>query len=222
MAVDIILTVMGTEHMLDSIYSKKYCENQLIKGVHHLSEFSHSECVRYIEIRDLKIAEFSRPEFDDEGKFVGGPTAFRAQYEKFVQHYLNGIKNPCLYMFELVSPDVEMVADTYRAYIRSNAKLNGPGKRACSAMKKTHMIIEGHPQVLYIGKSEKPIDGRIAVHFGYYEGRVSGLHLVHWGKEIGLHLKLHVYELLSPNIQIYLEVIEKICFIRMRPIIGRR
>jgi len=97
-------------------------------------------------------------------------------------------------------------------------------RRSCSAMNQVfNCNFDSHElKFLYIGKSEKPIDGRIVVHFGYYEKGVAGLQLVHWANDIGLKINLHVYEFVNKEIQPYLEVLEKLLFIQLKPLIGKR
>jgi hypothetical protein len=60
------------------------------------------------------------------------------------------------------------------------------------------------------------------VHFGYYEKGVAGLQLVYWGKDIGLKINLHVFELIKEEMHPYLEALEKLLFIQLKPIIGKR
>lgn len=201
---------------------KEYLNNQLSNGTDLLKSFNDPSWVNHIEIPNIEISNFSLPKFNDEGKFIDGPTAFREEYVKYVQKSLKGISNPCLYMFELVSPNVETVFETYKAFSEKQSNVKGIGKRSCSSLNKSFLKKENEPQILYIGKSEKPIDGRIVVHFGYYEKGVAGLQLVYWGKEIGLKVNVHVFELVNKEMQPYLEALEKLFFVQLKPIIGKR
>jgi len=201
---------------------KEYLNIQLTQGTDFLKSFYNHSFVRHIEIPNIDVSDFSLPKFNDEGKFIGGPTAFREEYAKYVQSFLKGITNPCLYMFELVSPDVETVFETYKLFVDKQDNIKGVGKRSYSSINNSFLKKENEPQILYVGKSEKPIDGRIVVHFGYYEKGVAGLQLVYWGKEIGLKVNLHVFELVNKEMQPYLEALEKLFFIQLKPIIGKR
>jgi hypothetical protein len=75
---------------------------------------------------------------------------------------------------------------------------------------------------LYVGKSEKPINGRIVVHFGYYEKVVAGLQLVYWGKDINLMVNVHVFEFINREMNPYLETLEKLFYAQLKHIIGKR
>lgn len=201
---------------------KEFLNKHLLNGTDILKAFNSPYFVRHIEISSISMSSFTLPQFDEAGNFIGKPTAFREEYIQLVQKSLNGIINPCLYMFELVSPDVQSVFETYKAFADKQDKIKGAFKRSCSAINSSFSVNNREPCILYVGKSEKPIDGRIVVHFGYYEKGVAGLQLVYWGKEIGLKLNLHVFELVSKEIQPYLEVLEKLFFVQLRPIIGKR
>lgn len=208
--------------MLSKIDRKEYLNRELTEGTDFLKSFNNPSFVRHIEIPNIDVSLFSLPKFDGDGKFIGGPRAFREEYIKYVQSSLKGITNPCLYMFEIVSPNVEEVFKTYKAFADEQDKIKGIGRRSCSSINNSYSKKENEPQILYIGKSEKPIDGRIVVHFGYYEKGVAGLQLVYWGKEIKLKVNVHVFELLDKEMQPYLEALEKLFFIQLRPIIGKR
>jgi len=201
---------------------KEYLNNQLINGIDFLKSFSNPSFVRYVELNNVDLSSFTLPIFSHTGYFEDGPTAYREEYREYVQKTLKGITNPCLYVFELVSPDAQSVFEAYKAFVNKQEKLGSFAKRSCSSINSTYVSIDNEPRILYVGKSEKPIDGRIVVHFGYYEKGVPGMQLVYWGKEIGLKLNLHVFELVSSGFQPYLEALEKILFIQLRPLIGKR
>jgi hypothetical protein len=201
---------------------KEYLNNQLTKGFGFLKLFNNPSFVRHLEIPNIDVSAFTVPKFDSDGKFIAGPKAYREEYITYIQSSLKGITNPCLYMFELVSPNVEEVFKTYNAFAEEQFKIKGVGKRSCSSINNTFLKKENELQILYVGKSEKPIDGRIVVHFGYYEKGVAGLQLVYWGKEIKLKVNVHVFELLDKEMQPYLEALEKLFFIQLKPIIGKK
>lgn len=200
----------------------EHIQNNLNNGLGFLKSFNDSNFVNHIEISNVDISKFTIPKFDKEGKFDVGPTNFRDEYEIYVQKSLKRITNPCLYMFELISPDVETVFKTYHAFSDEQEKIKGVGKRSCSSINNSFSKKENQHQILYVGKSEKPIDGRIVVHFGYYEKGVAGLQLVYWGRDIKLKVNVHVFELINPEIHPYLEALEKLFFIQLKPIIGKR
>ena len=54
----------------------EYLNNQLTNGTDLLKSFKDPSCVRHIEIPNIDISIFSLPKFNEEGKFIGGPTAF--------------------------------------------------------------------------------------------------------------------------------------------------
>jgi hypothetical protein len=204
---------------------REYLHDQLLEGLELLKYFNDDDFVRHIEINDIAISQFTLPKFNEDGTFVGGPREFREEYSDFVQRHINEVTNPCVYVFELVSPDLETVSKTFKDFSLKQDKVNGAGKRVCSAIFATEngKIREANaPTILYVGKSEKPIDGRIVVHFGYYEKGVAGLQLVYWGKDIGLKINLHVFELIKKEMHPYLEALEKLLFIQLKPIIGKR
>ena len=187
-----------------------------------LRSFNDSNVTRLIKIQDVSLAEFTLPEFQENGKFVDGPTSYRKEYEKLIQPHLRGITNSCIYVFELVSPNINVVFDSYKSFVDIQDKTNSHCRRSCSSINSSFTTRQNQPAILYVGKSEKPIDGRIVVHFGYYEKGVAGLQLVHWGKNINLIVNIYIFELLHPKMKPYLETIEKLFFAHLKPIIGKR
>jgi hypothetical protein len=210
-----------------SISSKSEQESNFLfkklnDSLDYLKSFHDSSITRHIKIQNVSLAEFTKPEFWENGKFVDGPTSYRNEYENIVQPYLKGITNPCIYIFELVSPDVKVVFDSYRSFVSLQEENIGSLRRSCASINNSYNLEDDQPIILYVGKSEKPIDGRIVVHFGYYEKGVAGLQLVHWGKKINLKVNIHVFELLQPEYFPYIEAIEKLFFAKLKPIIGKR
>lgn len=213
---------MEIKHMLTKPTFSEYTNQKLLQGLEPLKSFNDPSIIRHIEIKGIDLSIFTLPKFDNEGKFIGGPTAFRAEYQTHIQNKLKGISNPCLYVFELLGPDTHLVFEKYKKFVHDQKASETINPRNASSISKNYFSKENEAHVLYIGKSEKPIDGRIIVHFGYYEKGVAGLQLVYWGKEIGLKLNLHVFELLNQKTQNYLEVLEKLLFIQLKPIIGKK
>ncbi|MBB00176.1 MAG: hypothetical protein CMN34_04525 [Saprospirales bacterium] len=203
---------------------KDFFDYELSEALRDLAFFKADESINYIKIHDICLSEFTKPTFNKEGRFSEGPRGFRNEYEKYVQSHLmepSKSRNPCIYIFEVVESDTDILR-TYVDFIDSQKA--SPNRRNCSSINLNRKKgLNKHEQsILYVGKSEKPIDGRIVVHFGYYEKGVAGLQLVYWGKDINLKINLHVFEFIDKKSQRYLEVIEKLFFVQLNPIIGKR
>jgi hypothetical protein len=196
---------------------------KILEGLELLKSFNDSASVNHLVINGIDISKFTVPKFQEGGKFLGGPTAYRNEYEIYIQKHLKGIYNPCLYLFEIIEPDTKKIFKAYKLFSDKQDKVEGAERRSCSAIRQNFNLDfdSAALKVLYIGKSEKPIDGRVVVHFGYYEKGVAGLQLVYWAKDIGLKLNLHVFEL-GQELQPYLEVLEKLLFVQLKPVIGKR
>jgi hypothetical protein len=95
---------------------REHLNNQLLEGLELLKYFNDDDFVRHIEINDIAISQFTLPKFNEDGTFIGGPAKFREEYIKFVQTALKGVTNPCLYVFELVSPDLDTVSKPLRTF----------------------------------------------------------------------------------------------------------
>lgn len=201
----------------------EYFNNILNQGLLNTKLFEKNEFVRHVLIENIDLSVFDVPKFDMLENSFGNLTDFRAQYIEYIQPHLKGIINPCIYIFEIVNTDINIVYNSYLDFYNKQKKMKGSEKRICSAInhkKIAEMRNDKAPQILYVGKSEKPIDGRIVVHFGYYEKGVTGMQLVFWGKEIGLKVNVHVFEFISNQMCPYLEVLEKLFFVQLKPIIG--
>lgn len=195
-----------------------------------IEKFGSDNHVNYISINNIRLNAFAKPTRSLAGTFVdpisglSDPRSGRKEYGNIIQSQwtrLKSIYNPCVYVFELVSPDYHTVFSNYTQYIDEQRK-SPPPKRACSAISIVQKETNDRT-ILYVGKSEKPVDGRIVVHFGYYEKGVAGLQLVHWADRVpDLTINLHVFELVDPELFPYLEVFEKILFSTLKPIIGKR
>lgn len=187
-----------------------------------IGNFNSESHVNHTLIEGIQVNKFSKPTIRDNGSFEN-PLSGRVEYNSIIQPRLRGIMNPCVYVFELVSPSPSIVFENYTEYLKDQLNYRCV-KRACSAVSKSGFEEWAiHRATLYVGKSEKPVDGRIVVHFGYYEKGVGGLQLVHWADRVpDLILNLHVFELVDPELWRYLEAFEKILFSQLRPILGRR
>jgi len=188
-----------------------------------IDKFNSEESVNHVIIKNIRVGLFSLPTILDTGAFES-PKSGRKEYEHIIQSHWKDLKdvwNPCVYVFELVSPEPNTVLLEYNNYL-NDQRNSLCMRRSCSSPSK---LREGtiDRTTLYVGKSEKPIDGRIVVHFGYYEKGVAGLQLVHWANRIpDLTLNLHVFELIDRDLHPYLEVFEKLLFTQLRPLIGNR
>jgi hypothetical protein len=92
-----------------------------------------------------------------------------------------------LYWFEVVSPHTsEVILETFKAYSKS------PNCKAVPAIKSQ----PSHgTKILYVGKVKTQFWGRLITHLGFFKTqRTQGLQLFHWGKELGLQLRVHLYE----------------------------
>ena len=95
---------------------KRFFNNHLIDSLSTIKNFVDINSINYIKIPNIDISKFTIPTFNFSGKFELGSTAYRDEYVKYVQCSLKGITNPCLYMFELLSPNLEEVFKTYKAF----------------------------------------------------------------------------------------------------------
>ena len=75
--------------------------------------------------------------------------------------------------------------------------------------------------ILYVGKAEKNIGGRIYVHLGYYHAGIHGLQLVSWAKQINLKLKLHIYSF-DMKMCGYISPLELPLARKLNPLIGKQ
>ncbi len=178
--------------------------------------------IRYFEIPEVDISKFTIPEINSLGNFVAGPQGYREEYQELIQSKLSMVKNPSLYFFELIHPETTLVHETFLRFSNFQKKKTGPDKRNCSAVNRilNPLASQIGSNILYVGKSEKPINGRIVVHFGYYEKSIAGLQLIFWGAEINLKVKIHILEFVDLGMKPYMEVYEKIFIKQLRPIIG--
>jgi len=204
--------------------NKDFFNKELSKIIIDIDTFKNTEAVNYIKIQNIALSEFTTPTFNKSGEFSEGPRGFRNEYEKIVQPLLlppSHRKNPCIYIFEVLNSESN-VRNRYINFIKAQETSINKRKYSSINLHKKKNIKNCDSKILYVGKSEKPIDGRIVVHFGYYEKGVAGLQLAYWAKDIKLELNLHVFEFVDKNLHQHLEVIEKLFFVQLNPIIGKR
>ena len=200
----------------------KKLRDQFEKSLKLLDKLFSEDNIRYLKISNIEISKFMVPEISANGSFLKGPTEYREVYNEQIQSILSEVKLPSLYFFELLDPNPKLVHYTYHCYSKNQRNANGIKNRVCSAVNKDfdHMNDQNYRSILYVGKSKKPVSGRIVVHFGYYEKGIAGLQLVYWGKEIDLKFNLHVFEIQNEKLIPFLELYEKIFFENLKPIIG--
>jgi hypothetical protein len=122
-------------------------------------------------------------------------------------------QSPCLYYFEIIEGDHQLVLDTYTQY-----RKNPIPWRAVATLKKSPPV---HSSTLYVGKVKSDIYGRFVVHLGYYYvQRTAGLQLVSWCRKIGLKLRLHIYAF-PAEMQSYISALELNFARSLVPMIGK-
>ena len=208
--------------------NRLFLDTELEKIISKIKTFSKdSKSLDYHLISSIDISKFPVPIIDNFGNFKDGPRAQRDVYEHVIQNNLRDVsnrRNPCIYIFEVISnTPSKTIIEEYKKYtaLQKSIKIN----RKCSAIKSSRtdgFQDDISSKILYVGKSEKPLDGRIVVHFGYYEKQVAGLQLIYWAKEIGLHLNLHVFEVTDRKYHDFLSVMEQLFFLQLKPLIGVR
>lgn len=96
---------------------------------------------------------------------------------------------PCLYYFEIISPNTTKILDAYKFFLKSEEVKKKP--RRSAALKKNPPLESTN---LYVGKVKYDIWGRMMVHLGYYYVEATaGLQLACWAKDAKLKLKIHIY-----------------------------
>jgi len=121
---------------------------------------------------------------------------------------------PCLYYFEIDSPIEDAGAGILEAF--SNYR-NQPDCRNCSALKSN---APRETETLYVGKVKKDIGNRMVVHLGYANPKTGGLQLVHWAKQHGLNLHLHIF-IFEENMRDFVEPLEYLLAEARHPLIGK-
>jgi hypothetical protein len=123
-------------------------------------------------------------------------------------------ENPCIYYFEILSPDADTILKSYTNF-KKDIRFT---ERSSPALRKYPDLAT---TVLYVGKVKKGIVGRIEVHLGYYHvGHTNGLQLCYWAKDIKVKLSLHVFSF-EKNMQNFVDSLELPFANSLKPLIGK-
>ncbi|WP_286774991.1 MULTISPECIES: hypothetical protein [Sphingobacterium] len=160
------------------------------------------------------VQQFEIDSNDLEEKFVYEDIRDSDKFRKMFSELQQIENSPCVYVFEVVSNETSI------DIIHKIQLMEGKTR---PAIKKTFPL---DSRILYVGKVKKCAWGRIIMHLGYHthkSGKLSnshGLQLHHWATEMGLKLRIHVYEF-NEDLADYMEVIEKKFANSLSPIIGK-
>ena len=136
-------------------------------------------------------------------------------------HEIMQINKPCIYWFELDNKnDANDVIGDFERYKSSNPTVSLPPINYSKI--KYHLS-----DCLYVGVRQKGmrkkdnfsnIAGRIAIHFGYYKVKTTqGVNFAHWCKH-----KIKVKVIALPEYaDLYLNFIEKLLSLQLKPLFGR-
>lgn len=138
---------------------------------------------------------------------------------------LDKIKCDCLYWFDLKT--VEQ-AKELNSLLNKYRETNIKGTDSYRSVPATNN--NNNSNVLYVGVRRggytkkwnlTNITGRINQHLGYYHnGNTQGLQLIHFAKDCDFDITINVIKIESPN-SIYLNIIEKIVALKLKPLCGR-
>lgn len=184
------------------------------------SLINNSFGINYYLLPKIVINDFKfKPDFSED------INKYRQIYNELIgSRIINDYKNPspCVYIFEIVS-----CSQNNETILKKYLSFQNEKSRASSSIKKNVNFVANDSKILYVGKSEKPIEGRMSVHFGYYEKGIAGLQLVHWAMDmqdelLKLNLVINVHILNLTKEYESLEFIEKLFFYKLNPLIGNR
>lgn len=151
----------------------------IAKGATAFKDLNENKNYTHKVISNIDCSTLPTPEWK-KGK--PAPEELKYIWEKLPDNSL-----PCLYFFEILSPDTTTILTSFRKF-KATEELK---HRASPALKKNPPL---NTNVLYAGKVKDDIVGRMVVHFAYYHvGATAGLQLASWAKEISLRLNLHIY-----------------------------
>jgi hypothetical protein len=114
--------------------NKDFFNNQFIDSLIKANYFFNIDSVNYIKIANIDIWEFTLPKFNLSGRFDAGQTAYRGECIKYVQNHLEGITNPCLYIFQLINPDTQTIFDSHKKFAHSQDKIKDNLRRSYSSV----------------------------------------------------------------------------------------
>lgn len=137
------------------------------------------------------------------------------RYSVDFKHVFDNLRKeaPTLYVFEIISEhDISEVKAKYVEYASH-------GDRRTAAFFKTKN--EGS-KILYVGKVKQNNEGRFVAHLGVGLKPVwHGLQLAHWAKDLGIKLKLHIFEFEQDMNENLLSAIESEAAKILNPLIGK-
>lgn len=129
-------------------------------------------------------------------------------------------ENPCIYIFEIESEiSTDIIID----------KLKDFGSQTEKIIPKLKTKIPENSKILYLGKVNNFIWGRLITHLGFHTHKNKGnpkasinhgLQLFFWAKDISLQVKYTVIEF-DPNMKDILPILEKKLADKLNPIIGK-
>lgn len=171
---------------------------------------------------DFKICKFHLSELPNSKNWNNHPNIDPAFKKHVVK--LNGYKNDCLYWF---------ICDTTKDAIKLDNALcdyrNKKAKPEYRAVPTSNKYVNKE-NTIYVGvrrgnTAKNPkltnIMGRINQHLGYYQQpKTQGLQLLHWAKELDMHITLYVVHF-EENLGSLLYVLEKEVANRLIPHCGR-
>jgi len=125
---------------------------------------------------------------------------------------LKKISGPVLYWFQIKSDiDSAAIVDAFNVYKDDPSRKNIPALRNRPYMSS---------RVLYVGKVEKGIGGRLIQHLGYKGRKTQGLQLFHWTKGLGLKLELVVLSF-PKEMTLFMSIVERAVATELKPLIGK-
>lgn len=77
-----------------------------------------------------------------------------------------------------------------------------------------------HSNVLYVGKVEKDLGGRLSTHFGYASPQTGGLQLKYWARGLSLELSITLI-IFDEDLGSYLNPLEMYFVQSLNPLLGR-
>ena len=173
--------------------------------------FAHSNLYKHI-----KISNFNCKYLPD--KKTDGRNLPKILLEKFFyqlhseDHQVLINERPCLYVFELVN-----FSDRERVWKTFNELKNTQIDRTLPATVKN---LKENTKILYVGKAERNVGGRIVTHMGYYQKKMNhGLQLAFWARKLEILINVHVFRF-EPDMKPYLDSFEKLLAKELQPIIG--
>lgn len=168
---------------------------------------------RSIQEHEIDCSKLSERFFNED---IRDSDEFRILFEK-----LKAVQdNPCLYILKIES-------DTSTNLILT--KLKEFGSQTEKVIPKLKTKISESSKVLYVGKANSLVWGRLITHMGFHTHKNKGnpkasinhgLQLFFWAKEICLKIKYIVIEF-EPNMKDMLPILEKKLADKLSPVVGK-